>query len=1030
MEPKFTEDAGKFLGKRKRPWDEFQLRTARRVLSEQIDLEIALKKKGAEEARARIAWGSLVKDTLVLASASEGGPRSCTNRFESAALSTFHAIGGLTSCHYTSTQPTTSTRCTPTPSVPDPPPARRSTKHSRKNEEAKTLYIKHDSGILRLSCPDCQRFNFPTLQGLLNHVRLAHARPIGTHEECIAHCGIIVSDPAEAELVQQTGVQIPGFVLPSVKGMFERAVGLLPSADGQTADVPINAAEENVPLPSATHLSRTLGHHAETPALAPFLGKKVRRRCIHVYEPDGDIDVVGTDDLSSNNPKRRWKRPLRQRTGWSRILHEGGEGLGENSATHVSAAGEKADKVGKPEGGAEGEGDSRFHIRRRVIISDLSQWIPATRRDPSRATDTHKWMLTVTSPSYSQHVSTFLTDVTFSCVTQPPIFEHPLTLTEPPYAIRRTTDKPFLARVTFRWAGPNKPLEIEHWVDIDPFKAGKAVLGDEQILDVDLDKNTPTLPLRDVPPLRWNDAPPVSGEAELRAPDSLEPPSSKAVETAVSENRLPVIVHPILKKLLVKLPLTMEDVKTKVPPTLPYTLPKSRVEVLSYVTGRRKSIEKRHASLLHKAFQSYAPSDPTLDNEDLSTITTTFVYRWMEIEGVFVRPTPPPSQMDSAVQSEDTPAASPLSEKEYCAICGKPVLFLQPASGVPGVKEEGGEKSLKPICCASPDPSFFSRMPLVDIKCWTTPDAGQIQPNPGETSSASTPLAPSPHQHLHKPRISSALPARTIMTLANPSLTTSIRALVSGFQLPAFHCGGRKEGASGGGEFPISELGSTPAQVDRILAPYAALAMATERFLVEIVACAIDAASTSTVERSSGRSLLAPELAPSSVLSLSPFTSGTTAHPTTLATALSTTLSIARKATPKRTTHEAVHRPGGVGVGAPPGTRLLTPAHVYRGMSSSAFSGMAANGKGLGLIRCVGRVGVLLDNDSNKVMDASGGAQPGGHRSSRGTGSSSLTLVSGNIRAASASGNYGLSGSDQSASTTAAEGSIKMEVDD
>jgi len=66
--------------------------------------------------------------------------------------------------------------------------------------------------------------------------------------------------------------------------------------------------------------------------------------------------------------------------------------------------------------------------------------------------------------------------------------------------VSSTTDMPFLARVTLTWAGPQHALmEVEHWVELDPFHTAlNPVLGDEQIVDVELDRHTELLPLRRV----------------------------------------------------------------------------------------------------------------------------------------------------------------------------------------------------------------------------------------------------------------------------------------------------------------------------------------------------------------------------------------------------------------------------------------------------------------------------------------------------------------------------------------------------
>ena len=41
-------------------------------------------------------------------------------------------------------------------------------------------------------------------------------------------------------------------------------------------------------------------------------------------------------------------------------------------------------------------------------------------------------------------------------------------------------------------------MEVEHWVELDPFHTSvvNPVLGDEQVLDVELDRHTELLPIR------------------------------------------------------------------------------------------------------------------------------------------------------------------------------------------------------------------------------------------------------------------------------------------------------------------------------------------------------------------------------------------------------------------------------------------------------------------------------------------------------------------------------------------------------
>ena len=80
----------------------------------------------------------------------------------------------------------------------------------------------------------------------------------------------------------------------------------------------------------------------------------------------------------------------------------------------------------------------------------------------------------------------------------PSSFATPLNVADPPFIVSGTTDKPFLAKIKLSWIGNlNPPMEVEHWVKLDSNRTAlNPVLGDEQILDVELDKHTELLPIR------------------------------------------------------------------------------------------------------------------------------------------------------------------------------------------------------------------------------------------------------------------------------------------------------------------------------------------------------------------------------------------------------------------------------------------------------------------------------------------------------------------------------------------------------
>jgi ADA HAT complex component 1 len=55
------------------------------------------------------------------------------------------------------------------------------------------LYRRTDGIIVRLTCPDCQRSNFSSAQGFLNHSRIAHAKEYTSQDAAALKCGEILT---------------------------------------------------------------------------------------------------------------------------------------------------------------------------------------------------------------------------------------------------------------------------------------------------------------------------------------------------------------------------------------------------------------------------------------------------------------------------------------------------------------------------------------------------------------------------------------------------------------------------------------------------------------------------------------------------------------------------------------------------------------------------------------------------------------------------------------------------------------------
>lgn len=341
-----------------------------------------------------------------------------------------------------------------------------------------------------------------------------------SHDECVREC--VVPD---LELDPSGGIEVTPGVFSGLRSIFEMAV-----------------ASQGDPLQedAASYLTRTLGLHSDTPALAPFLGKEARRKEIKVWDTEEIVDIDGFDEVSGGDfakkrktggvdmdvdqppkskPKVRWRMPRLRRNDTSpeyAATAVNPKPIVSNQDANFTLPIIPGATTSLPELPASftPSGDlvptisSRFHIAARVILADRSLWIapgmrifivsfasclsnfPAELRSEVNKDHTHKWMISVDSPSYvrlftyrlslfststqSYHITTLLLSLTVTSLTDPSAFPA-LSTDAPPFVVIGTTDKPFLARVELLFNGAgDAPREgqsvvFEHWVDVRVF---------------------------------------------------------------------------------------------------------------------------------------------------------------------------------------------------------------------------------------------------------------------------------------------------------------------------------------------------------------------------------------------------------------------------------------------------------------------------------------------------------------------------------------------------------------------------------
>ncbi|KAI0027781.1 hypothetical protein K488DRAFT_15597, partial [Vararia minispora EC-137] len=647
----------------------------RRIVFEEIDLEIGIRQRLQETVHSRIAWALLLQESLKSGISSEAFLRDESFDFQSAALDALRAaevpILPLLDHEARLAPPPSPVSQILPPSPPQssaslssssvPVPTRTPSRTTRTRGQPalpraapkKLLYlcntVQHPPTLAKLVCPDCARADLPNVQGLLNHCRLRHRREFGSHDECIRACAVLVP-PEDEAFVREHGTELPPTRLPSLRTLFEHAVGSAgaPGVDTHFAEDGTSVA----PQDTSTHLSRTLGHHADTPALAPFLGRTARRRAITVHGEDEPVDIIGAVEAS---PQRAWRKHFMHRSVARPTLDA------VDIDAHAPAHARSETPTSLPESGARTPidgGGTRFHITARITVSDRSLWLPPERREPELQDHTHRWMIVVEAPSYSFHASTFITKMTVRSLTQPPpsSLKEPLVVPAYPFVAVATTDRPFLAEVALSFAGThNADRTVQHWVELDAIKSATPALGDEQVLDIELDRATELLPIAPSVPLSsiWAAASAVNTGAVAQKLDK-----SRA-EPAEPYARL-------LKTLLPGFPLTAgsrADAKARAA-SLPYKVVSGPQAFRALVPGRRKAIEMGRARALHAAYTQARSEFSPQEQQAHLPLSVADVFCWFEDEGLFLRP-----QAAHPLAHRKRTAAS-RAPQAFCPVCG------------------------------------------------------------------------------------------------------------------------------------------------------------------------------------------------------------------------------------------------------------------------------------------------------------------------------------------------------------------------
>ncbi|KAJ6593395.1 hypothetical protein B0H19DRAFT_1246172 [Mycena capillaripes] len=784
-----------------------------------IALEIGLRQRLLATVESRIQWALRLQEAL-LNDASESPPLS---DFKTVALDALSAIDAPIEILFA--------RDEPAPPLDTRRPSfvkklrKKPTARSQPAKKAgRFLYINLEGKTVPsiLRCPVCMRTEFSSLQGLFNHARGTHSLAWTSHDECVRHCACTLEQvqggPVDFTDLAE-GVEVgagTGGILPGLRSLFEQAVGEDddPDFEGQTA------------------LSRTLGYHADTPALASFLGREPIRRGVVVWDPDATVDVDGFDD-EKPRAKPRWRMPFSHRNTFRDTLvplistpplSEAPVPPPQNNSSVLSTA-----------------NSSRFHIATRIVVLDRSLWLPPDQR---LGHDTHKWMISVDAPSYTHHITTVLHSLKVLSPTGPYI------TTAPPFVVIGTAHAPFLARVELafssaRASGVQQRVVLEHWVELDRVQSAGVVNGEEQIVDVELDRGTMFFPLRTgyIPinaRVLWD----MDLEKERHTPVEVvndaalaEASRGSAKDERKTRNAFPKVKmlgswQNVLKKLVERFPLTLQDVKGGKPPSpaLPYKLVANPAQFSFLVMGRKKAVEWGRAMAMRDAY-----SDAVLGGltEDVTMLSTADIFSWLHTNGYFPRST-------ATIKKEQD---LQIFKTGLCRTCGLPYRLHthfsdqssqpRPLTGVDDTF----------ICQIAPSEWQMKRMPMIDLS--------RILPRRSRTGSPQPTMivpfkGPVSMQMYSRPeaRIGDDTwdsRTSTLLKVSDPTLIAAVRRHISTLKLRAFTAPSAPS-APDLPQFPVNP-GLSVEEIQADVAPHAMLALLTKLFVRALVKTGLDTAA-------------------------------------------------------------------------------------------------------------------------------------------------------------------------------------------
>ncbi|KAJ3017091.1 YEATS domain-containing protein 2 [Thoreauomyces humboldtii] len=453
------------------------------------------------------------------------------------------------------------------------------------------------------------------MQGFINHCRYKHDREFPSHSEATRACGVVVGEEEVPLDHAARRIHVKGTTLEKPTSFIWGVAPQQPmSEDEDDIEIPIPQAlitkerpkikvyeDEAIdidvgdPMVSQSELSTA---HLPSESIANSLkhSELADTEEDSAFEPVGDPMLVDTMDPAAPGIDGELRKNM----------------MDEESSLSVPEAkpdDETPDSVPsvftrptvEPSVLSTGTG-SRFYVKRRVVLGNVSRFIPVDKREPGMAKYAFKWMIYLHGPAKALDITPYVHKVRF--------YLHPdykpfdiIEVTDPPFRLTRYGWGEFPVRVQLVFRDErNKNVDLIHHVKLDHAHTGRQVPGPERFLDLELDRNTEFGEGREKIAGQTSEDPVAPEEDDkgcVTLDNALDPDGKEHKARKAKLDR-------VIKKAVDKFPLIRPNPVPTAHP-LGYTTAPTVAVYLSWPIGKRKASERARQVL-----SSLRESEPSL----------------------------------------------------------------------------------------------------------------------------------------------------------------------------------------------------------------------------------------------------------------------------------------------------------------------------------------------------------------------------------------------------------------------------------